>query len=230
MKNACLSVAVAVGLFGMVGLSAGAAAQQPLTAKQIEELAAKAATPADHGQLGRHFSEMAVRLTADADAYQALAAGYRRSSRASSRSADEDPAVHSDRIAQQAREGAAAARELATYHERLGRGLSKSDVKTPVRPMSPMADVHVQQHIVSATTAAEHTKASQEFAAEAARYAAEAERHAGLPAAYRLNADRQSTEAAIHCDRFVQRMKDAAAEARTLATYHRQLAAGAAKR
>lgn len=163
-------------------------------------------------------------LTADADAYLSMAAGYRRNPRTPSQPAGEDPALQSERIAQRAREGAVATRELATYHERLARGVSKSDVKTPVRPAPPMADVQVQQHIVSATTPAENAKASKQFAAEAARYTTEAERHARLAAAYRANASRQGGDPAIHCDRFVQQMNDAAAAARTLATYHQQLA------
>ena len=228
MRN--VSVAVLVGALSVVPSSAVTArAQEPLTARQMEQLVATAATPAEHGQLSRHFAEMATKLTADADAHASMAAGYRRH-RGNSTQPTDDPAAHCERIALRAREGAAAARELATYHERLAAGVPKTDLKAPVQHVAvPMADVQVQEHIVNAGTPAEHVRASQQFAAEAARYAAEAERHAAMPAAYRNNANSGGADPAVHCDRFVQQMRDAAAAARTLATYHRQLATVSAK-
>lgn len=79
--------------------------------------------------------------------------------------------------------------------------------------------------IVTAKTPAEHGKLSKQFAAESARYTAEADRHAAMAAGYRANPNRRGGDPAIHCDRFVQQMRDAGTAARELATYHERVAA-----
>lgn len=220
--------------FGWLGVAAPSpvvsAAQDQLTTKQMEQLVAKASTPGEHAQLSTHFSEMAVKYSADADAHAVMAVGYLRNPGKPDGPTYGDPAIHCDRIAQRAREAAATARELATYHQRLAAGAPKSEVKAPMNhaPL-PMADVQVQELIVSARTPAEHVALRKQFATEAFRYAAEADRHAAMAAGYRGNPNGRSNELAIHCDRFVQQMRDAATAARELATYHQRRAADAAK-
>ena len=216
---------------GVLGLAASApvlsAAQDRLTAKQMEALVAKAATPAEHAQLRQHYLDMVAIYTADADAHVAMAKAYRRSPGNPTRPAFGNPAIHIDRIAQRARDAAATARELATYHERLSAGASKSEVNPPItHPVMPMAVVEVVELIVTAKTPAEHGKLSKQFAAESARYTAEADRHAAMAAGYRANPNRRGGDPAIHCDRFVQQMRDAATAARELAAYHERVADG----
>ena len=131
---------------GVLGLAASAsvlsAAQDRLTAKQMEALVAKAATPAEHAQLRQHYLDMVAIYTADADAHVAMAKAYGRNPGNPNRPAFGNPAIHIDRIAQRARDAAATARELATYHERLSAGASKSEVKPPItHPVMPMAVV-----------------------------------------------------------------------------------------
>jgi len=138
-----------------------------------------------------------------------------------------DPAAQMDRIARRAREAAATARELASYHEGLSPGAPKSEATTPApHPAMPMAQVEVVELIVTAKTPAEHRKLGKQFAAEAARYTEDADRHAAMAAGYRANPNRRGGDPAIHCDRFVQQVRDAATAARELANYHERVAAG----
>jgi hypothetical protein len=222
---------VFVGVWGLAAASAFvSAAQEQLTDKQMEELAAGAPTPAEHARLGQHFLDMAASLTADADVHAIMAAGYRRNPGNPNRPTYGDPAMHCDRYAQSARKAAATARELASYHERLARGVPKSELKVPTnRVPLPMAEVEVQELIVNQGTPAEHAKVSKQFAAEAARYTAEANRQAATTAAYRGDASRRGDNPAIYNDRFVQQMRSAADAAQALATYHGRLATEGAK-
>lgn len=218
------------GVLALVASSPVSAAQDRLSAKQMEALVAKASTPAEHAQLRQHYLDMVAIYTADADAHVAMAKAYRRNPGNLNRPAFGDPAVHIDRIAQRARDAAATARELATYHERLSAGASKSEIKTPItHPVMPMAVVEVVELIVTAKTPAGHGKLSKQFAAEAARYTAEADRHAAMAAGYRANPNRRGGDPSIHCDRFVQQMRDAGTAARELATYHERVAAKGAQ-
>ena len=66
------------GLLALVTSPSASAAQEPLSAKQMEALVAKASTPAEHTQLRQHNQEMAAIYTADADAHGAMAKAYKR--------------------------------------------------------------------------------------------------------------------------------------------------------
>ena len=88
-----------------------------LTAKQVEDLVASAKTPADHMKLSKHFAAEAASYTADANLHTAMAAGYRGNPRPGMSS----EAVHCSRLAQQTKEAAAAARELAAHHEQMAK-------------------------------------------------------------------------------------------------------------
>jgi hypothetical protein len=223
---AALAVAVSGLMFSSRVVTA---AQDRLTDTQMEELVAKASTPADHARLRAHFLEMAAIYTADADAHALMAEGYRR--RQGNGPTDGDPASQADRIAQRAREAAATARQLVTYHERLAAGLPKSEVqKAPMsHPGLPMTAVQVHELIVNARTPAEHVALRKQFDLEAVSYASEANRHAAMAAGYRRNTALRDGDPAIHCDRFVQQMRDAGTAARVLSNYHAGVAAGRAK-
>ena len=233
----------AVVISGLLGLAASSsalsAAQDLRTTKEMEELVARAATPAEHTALSTHFLDMAARYEADADAHVAMAADYRRNAVNANRRFG-DPGVHCDRIAQRAREAATTARELATLHERLATGGPASGAKAPTKgPVLSMPKVRfpdlltpkqAQELVASAKTPADHTTLSKHFVAEAARYKADADRHAAMAAGYRGSNRRGGLEAAaVHCDRLVEQVRDAATAARELATYHEGLAAEAAK-
>lgn len=226
MQNIGTYVVITSGLLALLALPSASAAQERLSPKQMEALVAKASTPADHAQLRQHYLEMAVMSTADADAYAAIGKAYRRQAGQPDQETFADAAAQMDRIAKRARDAAATARTLAAYHGRLSTGTTKSEGTAPfTHPAVPMAQVGVMELIVTATTPAEHARLSTQFGAEAARYTAEADRHAAMAAGYRENPNQRRGDAAIHCDRFVQQMRDAATAARELANYHERVAA-----
>lgn len=227
MRKIGTNVAVVSGLVALVALPSPSAAQERLSGKQMEALVAKASTPAEHAQLKQHYLDMVAIYTADADAYTTMVKAYKRHQGQASQPASGDPAAQMERIAQRAREAAATARELATYHERLSAGAPKSDAKMPrPHPAMPMAQVEVVQLIETAKTPADHQKLSRQFAAESVRFTEDADRHAAMSAGYRANPNRGGENPAVHCDRFVQQVREAAAIARDLAAYHERVAAG----
>ena len=89
----------------------GAGAPEP-TKQELNALAAKASTPAEHGALQEYFLTLVKRYTTDADEHVALAQTYRGTKIAHA-------AVHQDRLAELARAAAKEAREAAEMHKGL---------------------------------------------------------------------------------------------------------------
>lgn len=89
----------------------GAGAPAP-TDKELNALAAKASTPADHHSLEEYFTTLAKRSTADANDHVAMAQAYRGSKIAQS-------AAHCDRLAELSRESAKEATAAAAMHKQL---------------------------------------------------------------------------------------------------------------
>jgi hypothetical protein len=108
------------------GLAAGAAATSPAggsrfeggagaarpTAQELNAIAAKAATPADHHALEEYFLTLAKRDAAEAKEHIALAEAYRGTKIAQA-------AVHHDRLAGLARDSAKEATAAAEMHKQL---------------------------------------------------------------------------------------------------------------
>ena len=89
----------------------GAGAPEP-TEKELNALAAKASTPADHRGLEEYFLTLAKRYTADANGHVALAQAYRGTRIAQA-------AVHHDRLAGLARDESKEATAAAEMHKQL---------------------------------------------------------------------------------------------------------------
>ena len=102
---------------------AQASAADILPSKEVRELIANAKTPADHRKLAKHFAAVAARYDAEAADHAAEAKAYRSAPTASEskRPGGPDTAVHCDRLADAARNGATAARDLARDHERMAK-------------------------------------------------------------------------------------------------------------
>ena len=89
----------------------------------------------------------------------------------------------------------------------------------------------VKELVASAKTPADHTKLSKHFSALAAKYESDAAEHVDLSAVYRKNPSPSETkrplapDTAAHCDRFAQLAREAAKEARELASAHEHMAA-----
>jgi hypothetical protein len=90
---------------------AGAGAPEP-TEAELKALAAKAATPADHGALQEYFLTLAKRYTAEASEHAAIAQSYRGTRIAQA-------AAHCERIEANAREAAKEATAAAAMHAQL---------------------------------------------------------------------------------------------------------------
>ena len=238
-KSRVHAVVISSMLALVASLPAPSTAQDVRTNKEMEDFVAKASTPAEHTALSRHFIDMAARYEADAETHAAMAAEYRRSPGNPNRRFG-DPGIHCESIAQRAREAATSARELATYHERLAAEGPTSSAKAPAKvpdlsmPKLRFPDLlppkQARELDATAKTPADHVRLSKHFAAEAAQYKADADRHAAMATGYRSANRRGRLEgAAIHCDRLVQKITEAATGARDLAAYHEQVAAGTAK-
>jgi hypothetical protein len=89
----------------------GAGAPEP-TEKELNALAAKAGSPAEHRALEEYFRTLAKRATAEANEHVALAQTYRGTRIAHA-------AVHHDRLAKLSRDAAGEATEAADMHKGL---------------------------------------------------------------------------------------------------------------
>lgn len=104
----------------------------------------------------------------------------------------------------------------------------------PVAQASKSSDLltakEVRELIANAKTPADHVKLQKHYAALAAKYDAEAAEHAAEAQAYRKNPSFMDSKhpinpgTASHCDRFAELSRDAAKEARDLASAHEQMA------
>ena len=89
----------------------------------------------------------------------------------------------------------------------------------------------VKALIATAKTAADHVQLQKHFLAVAAKYEADATEHAAEAQAYRKNPSFMESKnpagpgTAAHCDRFAQLDREAAQEARDLASAHEHMAA-----
>ena len=90
----------------------GAGAPEP-TANELNALATKASTPAEHRGLEEYFTTLARRYTRDAERHAQFAAAYRNSPRIA------HAAGTHDRLAQRSRDAAKAATAAAGMHEQL---------------------------------------------------------------------------------------------------------------
>lgn len=99
---------------------AGQGAADLLPSREAQELAAAAATPAQHQRLARHYRALAVKYEADAASHATLAAAYRKQPGASEtkRPGSPDTAAHCDRFAKLAVKAAKEARALASAHDK----------------------------------------------------------------------------------------------------------------
>jgi hypothetical protein len=92
-----------------------------------------------------------------------------------------------------------------------------------------LTDKQVKELVATANTPADHVKLQKHFLAVAAKYDAEATEHADLAQAYRKPPvgrlmPGSAAKRAEHCDRLSRSIREAAKEARELASEHEQMA------
>ncbi len=112
-------------------------------------------------------------------------------------------------------------------------GLALS-VAVSAAPASTSSDLltstQVRELIATARTPADHVKLQNHFLAVAAQYDVDATEHAAEAQAYRQNPSFMDSKhpgnagTAAHCDRFAELDREAAKEARELASTHEQMA------
>jgi hypothetical protein len=94
-----------------------------------------------------------------------------------------------------------------------------------------LSSKQVKELVATAKTPADHLKLSKHFTALAAKYEARADEHAAEAQAYRKNPTFMESKnpsgpgTAAHCDRFAELTRQAAKEARELASAHEHMAA-----
>jgi hypothetical protein len=121
------------------------------TDKELNALAAKASTPADHHSLEEHFQMSAKRYTADANEHVATATTYRGTRIAQA-------AVHCDRLVTLSRESAKEATAAAGMHKQLAGVPGK---QRPTRPGWRYAASPVRRSSKRSTTAATVTEVTR---------------------------------------------------------------------
>ena len=94
----------------------GAGAPSVPSEKQLLELAAKAQTPAEHGELAEYYQTLVKQYSTDATDHSAMAAAYRGTKSGTSM------ASHCDRLVQIARQEVKEATALAGDHKQLATG------------------------------------------------------------------------------------------------------------
>ena len=97
-----------------------------------------------------------------------------------------------------------------------------------------LTNKQLKELVTNAKTPADHVKLQKHFLALATKYEAEAADHMDLAGAYRKNPNGVAEskrpggpETAVHCDRFADLTRQAAKEARELASAHEHMAAAA---
>lgn len=214
-----------IAALAVVVTAAAAAAQTSssmLNALEVRQLITRA-EPGDHARLSAHFAALAERYAADAKRHTAMAQAY-----AGNRNAGMVAGMraHCTELAELATKSAATLRELAKHHEELAAG--KPSVVPPdaarfeggAGAPAP-TEKELNALAAKASTPADHRALAEYFSTLAKRYAADADEHATMAAAYRGSRIAQS---AAHCDRLVTLSRDAAKEANAASTMHSGLA------
>jgi hypothetical protein len=99
------------------------------------------------------------------------------------------------------------------------------------KPSDVVTAQQVKDLIATAKTPADHIKLQKHYLALAAKYEADADEHAAEAVAYRKNPNFLESKnpigpgTAAHCERFAQLDREAAKEARDLASAHEHMAA-----
>jgi hypothetical protein len=121
MKRFGITFAVIISALLLGGFTGVKAGSVQLSRGEVKELAATAATPADHLKLAAYFNGEAGRFEAEAIEHQNLANAHRARTDALAvkHTMSGNTAGHCDYFATVAREKARANRELATEHERM---------------------------------------------------------------------------------------------------------------
>jgi hypothetical protein len=135
-------------------------------------------------------------------------------------------ADHCKRLATLNTQSAATLRELAAHHEKLLAGTTTTLPKGGAvfqsgKGAPEPTEAELSALAAKANTPADHRALEEYFLTAAKRYAADANDHVAMAQAYRGT---RISQAAAHCDRLVNLLRDEATEATAAAEMHKQLA------
>lgn len=207
---------------------AGSAAAQDkspalLNALEVRQLVASA-SPADNQRLSGHFAALGDRYTAEAKRHVSMEQSFVANP---SRSLGSGMSAHCKRLAELNTQSATAARELATYHQKLAAGApatppaSGAGFEAGAGAPAP-TDQELNALAAKASTPANHRDLETYFLTLEKRYTADAKEHAAMAQAYRSST--RLAGAGAHCDRLVELAREAAHEAAGAAAMHKKLA------
>lgn len=209
----------------------GAAPADLLTSDQVQELVARANTPADHLRLARHFTALAERYDANAKRHTAMTRMYGRNPNRRARTASP---LHCKQLTDLASESASVVRELAAHHVRLAAGtasmppLSGTPFERGAGAADLLSDEQAQELAATARTAAEHAQLQKHFSTLAAQYTTVADWHTRMARRYTANPNRRThAGAARHCQRLARLARESATAANALAAEHEDIARAA---
>jgi len=196
-----------------------------LSSLDVQTLVA-ANTPDSNARLARHFTALADKYSTDAASHKAMVTAYTANA---NHTVGGGLAIHCKRLSEIATQSAVAAREMASYHDKLAAGASPAVPKDAARldsgkgaPAPTATDLHGLA--TAAHMPAEHHALEEYFTTLARKSVAEAETHKAMAGAYRAGARKGAADPAAHCDRLAKLATDAGKEASEAATLHRQLA------
>jgi hypothetical protein len=227
-------VIIGSALTTLIGAT-GAAAQEPamaglVTSIEVKQLIASG-EPADQARLRDHFTALAAKYTVDAKRHESMGRALVGNP---NRNTGTNLSAHCNRLAELATGSAAIARELAEHHDRLAAGVpSTAPTRGAALEQGAGAPVPRDKQILElaagARTPSDHQLLEGYFTELAANYESDTKQHAAMAAGYRGNPRPSFSSAVAHCDRLVQKTREAAAEARAQANEHRSLAVTASK-
>ncbi|OFW40618.1 MAG: hypothetical protein A3F70_13985 [Acidobacteria bacterium RIFCSPLOWO2_12_FULL_67_14] len=212
------------GTAAFVLVASVASAQAPSTAVlnvlEVRQLVARA-EPADHARLERHFSALAFEHGREASRHAAMATAIGGNPNHPAPTAS----AHCARLAEINTQSAVTLRELARHHAALAGGMPSTTPDNAGRfengeGAPAPTDDELRVMAARAKTPSDHRALQEYFVTLALRYEAEAADHGTMAGAYRGNANRRGGDPAVHCDRLVKLLREAADEARAAAARH----------
>src|SRR5262245_22993528 len=219
-RSFALVVAVMAVLIGTAMAQTGSPVLNTL---EVQTLVASS-DPADNARLSAHFAALADRYAREATRHNAMAQAFIAAP--ARRLPANTAADHCKRLATLNTQSAETLRELVVHHEKLAIGATTTlpkggavfqSGKGAPEPTAP----ELRALAANANIPADHHALEEYFLTAAQRYTSDANEHIAMAHAYRGT---RISQAAVHCDRLVNLLRDEAKEATAAAEMHRQLA------
>ena len=225
MKALSRFVLAAIAILASVAMAAAQTPSGIVNRLEVQRLV-DLGTPSANFALADHFAALSARYTADAARHRSMAKAYLATS---PRSPVNGAPAHCEHLATLADESAAAADEMAMYHEMLAEGIVIGAPPQASRfyagqgaPEPTAADLH--QLATLARTPADHRSLAEYYTTVAAKNSTAADAHAAMARSYRAGVFKGLVDPGAHCERQARQLREAARQATEAATFQLQLA------